>query len=106
MSATPQPSASPIPVAVNITYVPGAPPRVDADPIVIDRTQGGNNVEIVWLCSQTFYICFPNDSPFQQRHYGSLDNHSGPILPGASGTYKYTVEIDGQILDPQVIIRP
>jgi hypothetical protein len=109
MSATPQPSGSTVPVPVNINHTTGASPSVDNFSVVIDRAQGGDNLEIVWLCNapgKTFYICFPKGSPFQQSHFGNGNSHSGKILPSASGTYKYNVEIEGQILDPQVIVRP
>jgi hypothetical protein len=108
MSATPQPSGSLVPVPVNITHT-GATPSVDSDTIVIDRRQGGENLEVVWLCNapgKTFHICFPKGSPFIQAHFSSGDNHSGRIKPDVSGPYKYTVEIDGQVLDPTVIIKP
>jgi hypothetical protein len=104
MSATPQPPL--VQLAVHIRHVPGAPPALDHDPVVIDRRKGGDNVEIVWLCSKSFSICFPSGSPFQQRYYGSGDNYTGAIVQDASGTYNYTVEINGQMLDPQIIIRP
>lgn len=96
-------------IPINIVHQDGSPPTVDNDSVVIDREQGGDNVEIVWRCSSTaknFYICFPSRSPFQQRHFHQGNSHSGTITGDATGPYKYNVEIDGQILDPQVIIRP
>lgn len=104
MSANPQPSLRP--VAVTITYVAGVGPTVDQDPIVIDRNQGGNYIEIEWLCQQTFSVSFPNGSPFQQQSFNNRSSYSGAITANASGTYKYNVEVNGQILDPQVIVRP
>jgi len=108
MSATPQTSGSTIPLPVNITHT-GAAPSVDNDTIIIDRDEGGENLEVVWLCNapgKTFHICFPKGSPFKQSHFSSGDNYSGKIKPNASGPYKYNIEIDGQILDPTVIIKP
>jgi hypothetical protein len=109
MSSTAQTSTSPVQLAVNVSHKSGFAPGVDNNSIVIDRDKGGENLEIVWLCDvpgKVFYICFPSGSPFQQSHFSSGDNHSGKILPNASGSYKYNIEIDGLVLDPQVIIRP
>jgi hypothetical protein len=109
MSATPQSSVSPVPVPINIGHTTGAAPIVDNDTVVIDRRQGGDNLEIVWLCNapgKIFHICFPKGSPFQQAHFSSEDNHSGKIKPDASGPYKYSIEVEGEVLDPTVIIKP
>ena len=104
MSANPQPSL--VSVAIAINYMPGMGPTVAKDPIIIDRTQGGDNLEIEWLCSQAFSVSFPNGSPFQQQNFNNANNYSGAITANASGTYKYNVEVNGQVLDPQVIVRP
>jgi hypothetical protein len=96
-------------IPVTITHREGAPPSIDSESIVIDRNEGGEDIEIVWVCNSTdkdFYICFPTESPFQQRHFHRGNSRSGGIKAGASGRYKYNIEIDGQILDPQVIVRP
>ncbi len=109
MSATAVPLTKFAQVPVTITHRDGAPPVVDNDSILIDRTQGGEGIEIKWVCNSTdkdFYICFAGDSPFEQRHFHRGNSCSGRVKPGATGRYKYTVEIDGQILDPQVIVRP
>jgi hypothetical protein len=109
MSATPRTSIKLAQVPINITHRDGLPPTVDNDSIVIDREQGGEDVEIVWVCNSTdkdFYICFSAESPFQQRHFHRGNSRSGSIKAGASGRYKYNIEIDGHILDPQVIVRP
>jgi hypothetical protein len=109
MSTSPKSVLRPVQVPVNIVHRDGAPPTVDNDSVIIDRERDGEDVEIVWCCGSTdkdFYICFPSESPFQQRHFHKGNSHSGRIKPGATGRYKYNVEIDGHILDPQVIIRP
>jgi hypothetical protein len=95
MSATPQTSASTIPLPVNITHT-GAAPSVDNDTIIIDREQGGENLEVVWLCNapgKTFHICFPKGSPFQQSRYTAASNlrlvhvaHSAPSLRSIHST--------------------
>lgn len=103
MSANPQPSL--VTVAVNIGSGVGGP-TVDKDPITIDRNNGGNYVEIVWVCKQTFSVNFPNRSPFSQSTFNNANNCSGTITSTASGTYKYSVTVNGHVLDPQVIVRP
>jgi hypothetical protein len=77
--------------------------------IVLDRRQGGEDVELVWTCDtagKNFFVCFPTESPFQDRHFHNGKNSSGTITAGASGRYKYNIEIDGHVLDPTVIIKP
>ncbi|PYX87397.1 MAG: hypothetical protein DMG68_11835 [Acidobacteria bacterium] len=94
------------PKRVNIRHNPGGKPAVDQETIEIWSTKGE---EIEWACDhpgQEFYICFEGKSPFQQQHYHSKNNRSGPIQSGASGSYKYSVEVDGHVLDPTVIIKP
>ncbi len=103
MSANPQPSL--VTIAVNIGSGVGGP-TVDKDPVTIDRTQGGDYVEIVWVSSKTFSVTFPNGSPFSQSTFNNANNNSGTITSTASGTYKYNVTVNGQVLDPQVIVRP
>lgn len=109
MSATPRPSQQLVQVPIRITHRDGAPPMIDNESVIIDRQQGGNEIEIVWFCDSTdkdFFICFPAESPFQQRHFHRGNSRSGTIRKGATGRYKYNIEIDGQVLDPQVIVRP
>lgn len=99
-------SASSNPKRVNILHRPGNKPAVDQDKIEIWSTR---NEEVEWVCDhpgQEFYICFEKRSPFQQQHFHSGNNRSGPIQPGASGSYKYSIEVNGQVLDPTVIIKP
>lgn len=99
-------SASGTSKRVNILHRPGGKPAVDQDEIEIWSTKGE---EVEWSCDhagQEFYICFGGKSPFKQRHFHSRNNQSGPVRPGASGSYKYSIEIDGQVLDPTVIIKP
>lgn len=91
---------------VTILHNPGAKPGVDQDSIEIWSTKGE---QVEWACdnpSKEFYICFGENTPFQQQHFHSTGNKSGPIKSGASGKYKYSIEIDGQVLDPTVIIKP
>lgn len=99
-------SASSNPKRVNILHKTGGKPAVDQDPIEIWSTKGE---ELEWTCDhpgQEFYICFAGKSPFKQQHFHSRNNRSGAIRTGATGPYKYSIEIDGHVLDPTVIIRP
>jgi len=112
MSANPRTSLQEnVKIGVNIHHRDGAPPTVDYEvhAIILDRTQGGEDVELVWTCDtpgKNFFVCFPTESPFKDRHFHNGKNSSGTIMPGASGRYKYNIEIDGHVLDPTVIIKP
>jgi hypothetical protein len=95
---------------VNIFHRQGQKPAVDLDVVELDRNNGGNNVEIVWTCDhpeKNFYICFKDGrSPFNSLHYSNTNNHTGTITKDAAGEYRYSVEIDGKVLDPTIIVRP
>lgn len=89
---------------VTVTFSNGMP-SVDQDPIEVNRT---NSESIQWVASPAnlqFSVCFPTESPFSRRHYHEHRPASGPVKAGAIGRYKYTIEVDGVLLDPAVIIR-
>ena len=112
MSANPRTSLeATVKIAINIHHRDGAPPAVDDDvqAIILDRAQGGEDVELIWTCDtpgKNFFVCFPSESPFNDRHFHNGKNRSGTMTAGASGRYKYNIEIDGHLLDPTVIIKP
>lgn len=98
---------------IMIKYRAGRPPDVDKPQIELDRDLGGGNAEIVWTCDtpgKAFNINFKNGrTPFQSATFSNIKNHSGVITGSATGThgpYKYSVEIEGQVLDPTIIVRP
>jgi len=93
-------------VTVKIRHNPGNAPSVDLDSVEIWGPQGD---EVEWTCDaadKEFHVRFEGNSPFEQNHYHSKNNRSGKVKPNASGRYKYTVDIDGKILDPTVIVHP
>lgn len=102
----------PTPVNITINYVPGQTITVSPDPVVLDRTTGGGNMELVWTCSDPsvdFEVIFEKKTPFHTSKFNKKANHTGKITDqanNANSPYKYTVIIDGQRLDPTVIIRP
>jgi len=84
-----------------------------------DQTEIRRGEELQWAGENRemeFFICFAGMSPFARRHYSNLHPASGPVLygpragefiNGGEGTcYKYSVEVDGQVLDPGIIVRP
>jgi hypothetical protein len=103
-AAASNPLSFPDPYEVTISYKNGQI-SVDKDPIVIDKTKGEH---LVWLADGDFdfTICFERDSPFAGRHFHKHSNGSGRPRPGSTGRYKYCIEVDGKVLDPDVIIRP
>jgi hypothetical protein len=75
--------------------------------IVLDRAK---NEAILWISSAPFHIDFHGDSPFYENQFDNTHPHSGlarrNILGSTVRTYKYSIEINGQILDPGVKIDP
>ena len=81
-------------------------PYVDQDPIELWSTKYEELQFVPDDSNAVFYVCFPRTTPFAQYHYSNAQPNSGPIQPGATGEYKYNLELDGEIIDPIVIIRP
>ena len=75
--------------------------------IVLDRSK---NEAILWVSSVPFRIDFRGDSPFYEDQFDSTHAHSGlarrNIVGSKVRTYKYSIEINGQVLDPGVKIDP
>jgi hypothetical protein len=106
MNAVPNTTTIPVRKKLHVKKHANGKPYVDQDPIEIWST---NNEELQFVADDprtVFYVCFPEKTPFAQYHYSSADPLSGPIQSGATGEYKYNLEIDGEIVDPIVIIRP
>jgi hypothetical protein len=95
-----------VPQRITIDVGSSGIPTVYPDTIVVDRDKGDYEVE--WVCpsGKQYYVCFVYESPFEQRHFHSGNGRSGRAKDTATGRYKYTVEVDGQILDPTIIIKP
>lgn len=91
-----------MPKRVRINFANGMP-SVDNEAIELWSTEGE---QVEWVSDHNFVICFPRESPFESRHFHTGSRVSGKIRPGATGRYKYNVEVNGQVLDPTVIIKP
>jgi|SRR5882762_6330783 len=82
-------------------------PSVSPDFILIDRTLGET---VLWQARPgvNFTVSFDgNNSPFQNSHFSNGSPASGAIRTGALGTdYKYSVEVNGKVIDPKVGVRP
>ncbi len=94
---------------VVITLDKNRNPRVDKEneTIVLNRTK---NEEILWISTEKFRIDFKEGSPFYEDQFDSTNSYSGlarrSVLTSKDRTYKYTIDINGQILDPGVKIDP
>jgi hypothetical protein len=76
------------------------------DPMDIDiwSTLGDT---INWASSGiVFLITFPLSSPFSLSSFYGPNASSGPIRAGVAGSFKYSVDVNGKILDPKVGVRP
>jgi hypothetical protein len=106
MSAVTKPNLVTAPQKINISVGPGGVPVVDQDPVVVNRDSGPYEIEWIGPDGVEYTVCFVAESPFDQRHFHRLNRRSGFAKTGATGRYKYNVEIDGKILDPTIIIKP
>jgi len=62
---------------------------------------------VKWMSSGiTFLITFASGSPFAETHFSGPIVSSGAIQAGASGGYKYSVNVGGKILDPDLKVHP
>ncbi len=104
MSAAETPLTFPEPFEITVSYQ-GGKISVKPEAMELDKTKGH---QVIWKADGDFdfHICFERDSPFTSRHFNNHSNTSGRPRPSATGLYKYCVEVDGQVLDPDVIIRP
>lgn len=81
-------------------------PRVDPEYIDIDRRL---DERVVWKAEDgiNFTICFGDETPFESFHFHPCMPSSGSVRAGASGgEFKYSVEVNGKIIDPTVKVRP
>ena len=104
MSTAKSPLTFPDPHKVTITFSGGKlSVKPEAREISIEKGE-----HIVWVADGDFdfYVCFERDTPFVSHHFSKQDNASGRPRSTATGRYKYCVEVDGQILDPDVIVKP
>jgi hypothetical protein len=84
-------------------------PQIDEEneTIVLNRLR---NEEILWISTEPFRIDFKEGSPFYEDQFDSTNAYSGlvrrSVLSSKNRIYKYSIEINGQILDPGVQIDP
>ena len=81
-------------------------PRVEPDHIEINRLQ---DERVVWRAEEgvNFTICFGDETPFESLHFHPCLPKSGTVRQGATGgEYKYSVEVNGKVIDPKVGVKP
>jgi hypothetical protein len=79
-------------------------PTVDQASVDLWSTNGDT---CKWMSRNIpFVITFAAGSPFAQSSYSGPSASSGSIQSGATGSYKYSVQVGSKILDPMIIIRP
>jgi plastocyanin len=62
---------------------------------------------VKWVSSGVaFLITFASSSPFAESRFSGPMASSGAIQPGATGSYKYSVQVGSKILDPDVKVHP
>ena len=78
---------------------------VDTDPVF---TKLGDPVHWQWGASRPkkdFVICFGQESPFHNTHFNQVHSDSGdPTVGARTKPYKYSIEVENQLLDPDVIV--
>jgi hypothetical protein len=94
-------NVKPVTVTVQNGY-----PCVGEDPIVLDKNLGESIEWVPQPANLRFTVCFASETPFAERHFHEHRPASGPVNKGATGRYKYTIEVGGVVLDPGVIVRP
>jgi len=94
---------------VVITLDKNGQPQVDAESetIVLNRQK---NEEVLWISTESFRIDFNGDSPFDEDQFDHTHGNSGlirrSVISSKDKIYKYTIDINGKILDPGIIIDP
>ena len=97
------PSATIKRVTITKSGTPGGKPTLSLDPVSISISRG-EEVEWVAAGGEDFVVSFGAKTPFGKRYFHENRGRSGQIR-GPKDTYKYTVLIEGQELDPSVIIQ-
>jgi hypothetical protein len=92
---------------IEITLDEHKKPKVAAENecVVIDRTK---DEEVIWVSEFPFRIDFKNGSPFYEDQFNHTNRRSGlarrGVLSSQFHEYKYTIEVNGKTLDPQIKI--
>ena len=94
---------------VTITFDATGKPVLTPDPFHVSKRAFE---EVVWNCpsGDYFTVDFGNDSPFYESQFSKDCPCSGPVrrsvLFDPHKTYKYTVRVKGQTLDPGGVVDP
>jgi hypothetical protein len=79
-------------------------PTVNPSDVTIWSTLGD---QVKWMSAGIpFLITFADGTPFAESSYSGPIAPSGPIQEGATGDYKYCVQVGAKILDPRIVVRP
>jgi hypothetical protein len=93
--------------ARNVVIHVGAQPTCVPDPVYLSKGAGDY---AVWTCPQNpnFQVIFPQGTPFSSAKFTQATSNSGvPILTpdhGYTVSFKYLVEVGGNVADPGVIV--
>jgi len=92
-----------MPKAVKLSHAPHEKPHADPGDIVITIDES-----VKWDYPGDFVVVFETETPFKSWYFYPGNNDSGKPRSDVKHDhpYKYSVHIDGQKLDPNVIIRP
>lgn len=79
-------------------------PTVSTSDAILWSTHGDT---AKWVSANVpFTVTFASGTPFAYSTYIGPNASSGAIQAGASGDYKYSVQVGTKILDPKLIVRP
>lgn len=92
-----------IPKKVVLSHKPYHPPEANPMDVVISMDDG-----VKWEYPGNWVVVFERESPFHSFNFFPGNDTSGAPKADAKHNhpYKYTVYIEGDRLDPKVIIRP
>jgi hypothetical protein len=87
-------------VRITASQTPNGKPTVDKPRVILSRGAGD---EIEWDAGGKEFVVTFADSPFKSHYFHESRKRSGKGQK--TGPYEYKVLIDGQELDPSVIIK-
>jgi hypothetical protein len=90
-------------IVITKSATPDGKPTVSMDPVELS-IKAGEQVEWKAAGGEDFVVSFGSKTPFGKHYFHESRKRSGGIR-GNKDTYKYTVLIEGQELDPSVIIK-
>lgn len=89
-----------------VTITPANPPTVSPDPVTISKSAGDQVDWVCPKCTSGFAVHFPQASPFTDNAFSDKNPQSGRVTAqAAAGTYHYTVTVNGNTVDPSVIVH-